>query len=234
MMQIEVTDHWRETFPGAHVGVLLVGNVDNAKRATPLDDRKREVEAHLREAYAGLTRNQLLELPVLKAYSTFYKAFGNTYHVQLQLESVVHKAKTLPNVNPLVDANFVAELQTFVLTAGHDAGLLEGPLIVDASSGGETFIRMNGAEKTLKPGDMMMLDGRDVVCTVLYGQDRRTPISPATRRALYVAYAPAGVPLAAVERQLSAIRDNVGLFAPEAEVELLDVHAAGGTNRLRV
>lgn len=233
-MQIEVTNRWRETFPGAHVGFLLVANVDNMKRATPLDERKREVEARLREAYAGLTRNKLLELDVLRAYRDFYKAFGNTYHVQLQLESVVHKGKALPNVSPLVDANFVAELQTLVLTAGHDAASLEGPLTLDASAGGETFVQLSGAEKTLKPGDMMMLDGRGVVCTVLYGQDRRTPISPATRRGLYVAYAPAGVPVAAVERQLSTIRNNVRLFAPEAEVELLDIYAAGGTDRLGV
>ncbi len=97
--------------------------------------------------------------------------------------------------------------------------------------GGETFVQMNGAEKTLRPGDMMMSDGDGVVCTVLYGQDRRTPISPASRRALYVAYAPAGVPAEAVAEQLETTRDNIALFAPEAEVELLEVYAAGSANR---
>ena len=230
-MQIVVTDRWRKTFPGAHVGVLLAANVDNTGRVTPLDDRKREVETRLRERYTGLDRAELLELPVLKTYRDFYRAFGNTYHVQLQLESVVHKGKALPSVSPLVDANFVAELQTLVLTAGHDADLLEGPLTLDASSGGETFVQMSGAEKALKPGDMMMSDRRGIVCTVLYGQDGRTPISAATRRALYVAYAPAGVPVAAVEEQLGTISDNVGLFTPEAVVELLELYAAGGANR---
>lgn len=230
-MQIKVTDRWHETFPGAHVGVLLVGNIDNTKRETLLDDRKRELEAQLRETYAGLSRAELLELPVLKAYRAFYKRFDQTYHVQLQLESVAHKGKPLPNVSPLVDANFVAELQTLVLTAGHDADLLGEPLIVDTAQGGEPFVQMGGTGKTLKPGDMMMSDGEGVVCTVLYGQDRRTPISPATRRAIYVAYAPAGVPAEAVEEQLKSTRDNIRLFAPEAEVEQLDVYAAGGTNR---
>lgn len=233
-MQIDMTHHWHETFPGAHVGVLLVGNVDNKARVTPLDDRKREVETHLRDLYADLTRAELLELPSLKAYHNFYRAFGNTYHVQLQLESVVHKGKSLPNVSPLVDANFVAELQTLVLTAGHDADRLYGPLTVDAAQGGETFVRLSGAKKTLRPGDMMMTDSRGVVCTVLYGQDDRTPISPDTRRALYVAYAPAGVLVGAVEEQLRAIRDNLRLFAPEAELEQLEVYAAGGADRQAV
>ena len=225
MLQINVTERWRETFPGGHVGVLLIGNVDNTKRETPLDERKREVEARLRERYEGFSRSDFLELEVLKAYRDFYKRFGNTYHVQGQLESVVG-GKALPNVNPLVDANFTAELEMLVLTAGHDAALLKGPLTVDATKGDETFVQMNGKERNLKPDDMMMRDAEGIVCTILYGQDRRTPISPDTERALYVAYAPAGVSTEAVQQQLDAIRENVDLFAPDAEVERVEIFEA--------
>ena len=226
---IQVTGRWHTTFPGAHVGVLLVGKVDNTKRQTSLDEHKRKVEARLREKYAGFSRAELLELEVLNAYRDYYRRFGNTYHVQLQLESIVHKGKPLPNVNPLVDANFAAELETFVLTAGHDADLLDLPLTLDATRGGETFTGMNGSVKTLKPGDMMMTDAGGVICTVITGQDARTPISPATRRTLYVAYAPAGVPVETVKRQLESILENVLLFAPDAETELLTIYAASGS-----
>lgn len=227
-MVIEVTERWHGTFPGGHVGVLLISRVDNTKRTTPLDERKKEVESRLRDEFAGFSRADLLDLEVLKAYRNYYKQFGQTYHVQLQLESVVHKGKSLPNVSPLVDANFAAELETLVLTAGHDADLLAAPVTLDATQGGEAFVQMNGAEKSLKPNDMMMADASSVVCTILYGQDERTPISPTTRRALYVAYAPSGVPVAVVRRQLETLRENILLFAPEAEVERLEVYAAGG------
>lgn len=182
-MQIKMTDRWHETFPGAHVGILLVGNIDNTKRATLLDDRKRELEAQLRETYAGLSRAELLELPVLKAYRASYKRFKQTYHVELQLESVAHKGKLLPNVSPLVDANFVAELQTFVLTAGHDANLLGETLTIDASLGGEPFVQMGGTGKTLRPGDRMMSDGEEVVCTFSMARTgaRRSLRPPAER-----------------------------------------------------
>ena len=230
MVHIETAERWHVTFPGGHVGVLLVGNVDNTKRSTPLDARKREVEARLRERYAGFSRDDFLELETLKAYRDFYKRFGNTYHVQGQLESVVHKGKSLPNVSPLVDANFTAELGTLVLTAGHDADLLKSPLTIDATQGGETFTQMNSSEKSLKADDMMMADAQGIICTILYGQDKRTPISPKTRRALYVAYAPAGVPKEEVMRQLESIRENVLLFAPEAEVEGLELFTARGSD----
>ena len=73
----------------------------------------------------------------------------------------------------------------------------------------------------------MMSDADGIVCTIIYGQNQRTPISPKTRRAFYVAYAPPGVPATAVSEQLDSVRDNVLLFAPEAETELFNVYTAG-------
>lgn len=223
-MDFDLTDSWHETFPGAHIGVLLAGGVNNSVRDTPLEARKREIEADLRTQFAGRIRADLLELDVLRAYHAYYRRFDQTYHVQLQLESVVFKGKPLPNITPLVDANFMAELQTFVLTAGHDADLLRGGLRVDVTRGGEAFTQLGGKVRTLKAGDMSMTDETGIVCTVLHGQDARTPISAQTRRALYVAYAPAGVPVNAVHHQLETILEHVRLFAPDAVVEHLEVH----------
>ncbi len=226
MLQIEVNGRFHQTFPGGHVGVLLIGNIDNSKRPTPLDQKKREIEASLREKFAGFSRADLLELEVLQAYRNYYKQFKKTYHVQLQLESIVHKGRSLPNVSPLVDANFAAEVETLVLTAGHDADLLEPPITIDATQEGDEFIQMNGSPQPLKAGDMMMSDGKGIICTIIYGQDKRTPISPETRRALYVAYAPLGVEVTAVQQQLDLIHENILLFAPEAELELTEIYTA--------
>jgi DNA/RNA-binding domain of Phe-tRNA-synthetase-like protein len=85
---------------------------------------------------------------------------------------------------------------------------------------------MNGTTRTLKAHDMLMSDASGIVCTILMGQDKRSAISERTRRALYVAYAPAGVPFAAVQHQLELIREYVLLVTPNAEIELLEVLAA--------
>jgi len=92
----------------------------------------------------------------------------------------------LPSVTPLVDANFIAEIDTLLLSAGHDVDLLEGGVTIDVTDGTESFTQMSGKSRTLKADDMMMSDERDIVCTILYGQDQRTPISSKTTRALYV------------------------------------------------
>ena len=57
-----------------------------------------------------------MALPVLSAYRLYYRRFRNTYHVLLQVESIAKKGKRLPDISPLVDANFIAEVETLVLS----------------------------------------------------------------------------------------------------------------------
>lgn len=117
MLSISATLDWRAVHPGAAIGLLELSGVDNARGSVALDDRKRQTEARLQERYRGSTRQELLSLPVMTAYVRDYRRFGKTYHVLLQLESIILKGKDLPGVSPLVDANFTAEVETLVLDA---------------------------------------------------------------------------------------------------------------------
>ncbi len=73
-------------------------------------------------------------------------------------------------------------------------------------------MQMNGAAKTMRVGDMIMRDADGVSCSIIYGQDNRSPISAGTTEVLYVAYAPAGVPAEAVEAQLRKLKRTSGCF----------------------
>lgn len=219
MLLISVTDEWRITHPGAVIGLLELSGVENTHTSLQLDDRKRETEGRLRERYKGFTRQDFLSLPVMSAYAQYYRRFNKTYHVQLQVESIALKGKSLPNVSPLVDSNFVAEVETLVLTAAHDAAKLQGSISIDVSRDGDQIAQMNGATKAIRAGDMIMRDADGVCCSILYGQDDRSPISSETSRLLYVAYAPVGVPEETVDAQLRKIVENIRLFSPVAIVE---------------
>ncbi len=219
MISIEATDAWRAMHTGGFVGLLELSGVDNHGPSPQLEARKREIEARLRARFAGASRADLLELPVMAAYAAYYKQYKKTYHVLLQLESIVSGARDLPTVSPLVDANFAAEVETLVLTAGHDVDPLVEPVLIDVSSENDTMMQMNGAEKRLRPGDMIMRDSNGISCSIIYGQDDRSPITHATSHALYVAYAPAGVPADAVDVQLAAIEENVRHFSESVVVE---------------
>ncbi len=219
MIAIEVTDAWRQAHPGAIIGLLEIAGAVNDAPCPALNERKRAMGARLREHYRNFTRPDFLALPVIAAYERYYKRFEKTYHVQLQLESIVLKGKNLPDVSPLVDANFTAEVETLVLTAGHDAARLVAPVVIDVSRAEDRMTLMNGTERAIRPGDMVMRDRDGIACSIIYGQDNRSPISPQTIHALYVAYAPAGVPAEVVEQQLRGIADYVRLCAPGATVE---------------
>ena len=219
MLTISVTDEWRTAHPGATIGLLELAGVDNGRASDALTPRKREIEARLREQYKGFTRPQFLALPVMAEYDRYYTRFNKTYHVQLQLESIVLKDKRLPDISPAVDANFMAEVETLILTAGHDGDKLRGPIVIDVSREGESMTQMNGASRAIRPGDMIMRDAEGICCSIIYGQDARSPISPGTARVLYVAYAPAGVGPDVVERQLRGIEENLRLVAPAITVQ---------------
>lgn len=219
MLSISATNEWKTSHPGAVIGLLELSGVDNTRPSAVLDARKREMEARLRERYAGFTRQDFLSLPVMAAYQKYYKRFTKTYHVLLQLESIVLKGKSLPDVSPLVDSNFTAEVDTLVLTAGHDVLKLVEPIFIDVSKHGDQIVRMNGEPKLMDAGDMIMRDATGVVCSIIYGQDNVSPITSATTHVLYVAYAPAGVSAQAVEGHLRMIEENVRVFCPSVVKE---------------
>lgn len=216
MLLISATTEWRTAHPGAVIGLLELSRVENTHPSLQLDDRKRETEARLRERYQGFTRQDFLALPIMAAYAQYYKRFNKTYHVQLQVESIVLKGKSLPNVSPLVDANFVAEVDTLVLTAGHDVAKLHGVVSIDVSRDGDQLTQMVGTPKAIRAGDMIMRDAHGICCSIIYGQDNRSPISLETAHVLYVAYAPVGVPAEVVAAHLQAIEENVRLVSPLA------------------
>jgi DNA/RNA-binding domain of Phe-tRNA-synthetase-like protein len=219
MLTITATNAWKEAHPGAQIGLLEISGVDNTQPAPALDQEKRAIEERLRAKYAGYTREDFLALPVMAAYHRYYRRFGYTYHVLLQVESVVLKGKSLPNVSPLVDANFAAELEMLILTAGHDVAQIETPIMIDVAREGDKITQMDGKVKDVPVGDMLMRDANGVTCTILRGQDNRSPISKATTHVLYVSYVPDGVTEEQTRAQLDAMEIYIRLFSPSCSLE---------------
>src|SRR5512139_1161462 len=177
----DLSDHWKTTYPHAHVGVLVMRDVSNPSPHAELEQRKIALEQDLRSRYADHDRAALTQLPILQAYAAHYRRFKKTYHVQLQLESIVFKDKAIPSVAALVEAMFMAEIKNLLLTAGHDRDVLQLPLTLDVAQGEERYTLLRGQEQALKAGDMLIRDGTGVISSILYGPDQRTAINARTR-----------------------------------------------------
>jgi DNA/RNA-binding domain of Phe-tRNA-synthetase-like protein len=226
MFQLAIGDTWRQAFPHASAGVLVMRDVENPENHVSLEKRIQSLEGELRSQYAGKDRTALAALPTLQAYNAYYKPYKKTYHVHLQLESLVMKERSIPRVSALVTAMFMAELTNLLLTAGHDLAKVDGPVRLEAARGDEIYTTLQGVQKTLKPGDMFMADHQGVISSVLYGPDARTRISNHTRTVLFTVYAPKGIPVALVRSHLDEICDHVLLVSPGAQVEMLEVYTS--------
>jgi len=213
---MQVSEAWKQLYPGAGVGVMVLDQVSNPAFSEALETEKRLVEAELRAKFAD--RQELVDSPILKAYADYYKKFAKTYHVQQQLESVVFKGKSIPAVAGLVEAMFMAELKNGLLTAGHDYQMLQLPLTFDAASQDEQYVLMNGKEQAVKPGDMRISDTSGVISSIIHGPDQRTRIAANTQKVVYVVYAPPGIAHKLVLQHLSDIHRYVKLFAPGVQM----------------
>ena len=220
----EVTPAWTSTYPEAYAGILVMRGVSNPPHHPALESKKAALEEQLRSQFAGQDRTAIASHPVLRAYGNYYRQFKKTYHIQLQLESIVLKGKSIPSVAVLVESMFMAEMQDLLLTAGHDLDVLQLPLVVDVANGTEHYTLLRGDEQTLKPGDMLIRDQSGVISSIIYGPDQRTQITPETRNVVFTAYAPPGIEEQTVRDHLLHIQENVMVFASQAQVELLNVY----------
>jgi DNA/RNA-binding domain of Phe-tRNA-synthetase-like protein len=221
----EVTSAWKSTYPEARAGVLVMRSVSNPVHDPALEAQKASLEEQLCAQFSGQDRATIASHPILRAYAKYYRQFKKTYHIQLQLESIVLKGKSIPRVAALVEAMFMAEMKDMLLTAGHDLDALQLPLTLDIAAGNERYTLLRGEEQVLKSGDMMISDQIGVISSILYGPDQRTQITSETSNVIFTVYAPPGIKEESVAGHLQHIKENVLIFAPQAQVESLRVYS---------
>ena len=218
---IKRSKRWELHQPKASVGLLVLSNAPNQAEHPALKEAKKDLEFELRSKYGELDRKSLREEPVMAAYDAFYRPFRKTYHVQLQLESVVFKDKPIFSPSALVTSMFMAELKTGLLTAAHDFSTLELPLLADVSVGEEIYQKLDGSQQELKSGDLFIRDQQGILSSVIYGPDLRTQIRLDTSQAAFTTYGPPGISPELVKEELEILEGYVRLFAPSAVQDLL-------------
>jgi DNA/RNA-binding domain of Phe-tRNA-synthetase-like protein len=223
---MEVSESWKRQFPGAVIGILVMRGARNPPMHGELETLRENVERDLRARFFAGGKEALRADPVMAAYRSYYKRFGKTYHVELQLESVIWKDRTIPSRGALVQAMSMAELKNRLLTAGHDLGRVALPIRIDVGTGDEKYVGMGGADRVPRQGDMRISDAEGIISSIIYGPDDRTRIGPDTKDLLFTVYAPAGIGIDRMRSHLEDIRRFVQLVAPEAVMEELETFSA--------
>ncbi|HNR64949.1 MAG TPA: phenylalanine--tRNA ligase beta subunit-related protein [Atribacterota bacterium] len=222
---LQISEELKEAYPGGCIGEVSFKNVnvDNSG-VINLNRAKDELMESLRDNYKDYSRVALIQTEPMKNYVTYYKKFKKTYHVLLQLESVILKGKSIPESYPLVMIMFMSELKNLILTAAHDLDRITLPIGVELSRGDERYNLLNGMEKELPAGDMFMEDREGIISSIIYGPDSRTQIDEDTNRVLYTVYAPPGIEGSLINEHLNDIVHYINMVAPQAEMIKMTFH----------
>lgn len=216
---LQISKELKGAYTGGCIGEISFKNVkvDEAGMIS-LKKVKEELSDSLRSKYKDYNRAALIQVEPVNSYVTYYKRFKKTYHVLLQLESIILKGKSIPESNPLVMIMFMAELKNLILTAAHDLDRIALPVGVELSKGDEGYQLLNDMEKELPTGDMFMEDREGIISSIIYGPDNRTQISEKTNKVLYTIYAPPGIEESLINEHLNDIAHYIQLAAPQAEI----------------
>ena len=225
-MRLEVTKEWKDAFPGASVGLLVMKNTVNPQNNPDLDNKMKEIEEEIRNNFSESGREGIRELSTIRAYTEYYKKFKKTYHVMLQLESIALKNRNLPRISTLVSAMFAAELKNQLLTAGHDISKLQNPVVLNIANGNESYTGMGGKLQNLNPDDMFISDNAGVISSIIYGPDNRTPITPDTEDVLFTVYGPTGISPEQIKNHLEDISSYVKLVSTDAVTDTLEIYSS--------
>jgi DNA/RNA-binding domain of Phe-tRNA-synthetase-like protein len=187
---INILKETKSIYPELFVGILLIKNISNTYLNEEMKSASRLLEENLRKRFGSLDRKELNNTEVLNGYYTYCKKYTKTYHILLQLESIIFKDKKIPSVSPIVQSMFMGELKNHFLSSVHDYAYVEEPLVLDCSKGTEEFTFFNGEKKILKKDDLYIQDQKGIISAVLYGMDERTKVTEKTTEALYTVYVP--------------------------------------------
>jgi len=146
-----------------------------------------------------------------------------SYHLLAQLDSMLKGKKICDSKSPLLQAMFFNELESMLLTAGHDLNRLKPPLRLNLAAGNEIYQSISGREVTAAAGDIILSDSTRVFSSILKGPDYDTRITPDTSDVLFTIYAPPGIGVPKVKTALEKLERRIQAFAPNCKTEILQV-----------
>ncbi|APM37923.1 phenylalanine--tRNA ligase beta subunit-related protein [Clostridium kluyveri] len=218
-----ISKNLKEVYSNAKFGILIMKDVRNPQTNSEFNKTKILVKNQLLSKYKNFNRKEFIRSEPVCFYTNYYKKFKKTYHVQLQLESIILKSNSFPNVAALVEAMFIAEVKNLLLTAGHDLDKLELPIKLNLAQGNESFVSISKKQQSLTKDDMMLSDGKGAISSILNGPDYRTRITNDTKNVLFFVYTPGGIGDDVIRSHLNDIKSYVSIFAPHSKQHLLDV-----------
>jgi len=210
----------KEIYPASKFGILTVSGLGASADFSRMEELKKSELEKIKASHSGYERKSFAATTPMCHYINYYRKFKKTYHVLLQLESVLLKGRGIPNAGIPVEAMFLAELKNLLLTAGHDMDKINGSLKVCTANGTESFTDIAGNEQRPAKDDLFLSDEGGILSNILCGPDQRTRITAATKNALFFVYGVEGVTEAEIIKHLEDIRFYLSAVMGDLQFDL--------------
>jgi DNA/RNA-binding domain of Phe-tRNA-synthetase-like protein len=173
-------------YPGVAFGLTLISGCKPLTDRAGFDQYKRKLLRKMRK------REILAEIfQRIQIYDRFFQSFGFECPLPKHLQRTINSG--FPSYNVMVDAHFMAEMCAGILVAVTDYDRIEGRLMLDVAQEGETSVGMGGRQFTIKEGEIVLRDKKEIICVLCQGADEKTKVKDDTRNVLFYSYAIPGI-----------------------------------------
>lgn len=140
----------------------------------------------------------------INAFDTFFTENGFRSPLGPQFEMV--RRKGLPPGSALVQALLLAEMSTGLLMGAQDAAAIQGGLVYDIATDGETFKGMRGTVQC-REREIVLRDAESAIASLFQGPDQRTRLTKATKDVIFFVFSVPGIDMEQIQEGLDTIRD---------------------------
>jgi DNA/RNA-binding domain of Phe-tRNA-synthetase-like protein len=185
-IDFSISHAYEVKYPGVAFGLTLISECKPLTDTLGFDQYKRKLLRKMRKRETLAEISQRIEV-----YDRFFQSFEFECPLPKHLQRTIHSG--FPSYNLMVDAHFMAEMCAGILVAVTDYDRIEGRLLLDVAREGETSTGMGGRRFTLKEGEIVLRDEKDIVCVLCQGADEKTKVVDDTRNVLFYSYAVPGI-----------------------------------------
>lgn len=215
-VSFSISTPYQDRYPGLPFGLTLISDCQNPINPQGFDEYKRGLlrKMRKRETLAGINER-------ISRYDRFFHSFGYECPLPKHLKRTVQSG--FPRYNLMVDTHFMAEMCAGILVAVTDFDCFEGALTLDITREGEIGHGMGGRDFLLKADEIVLRDGKEIVCVLCQGADEKTRVRETTSRVLFYAYAVPGVEARFIKEGLDLAAETMARFG-QGSIETIDVY----------
>lgn len=215
-MEIIKTKRLSIKYPHSRFYAVIAKGIPNPKSCKGLEDEKKKAEEHIKKSYGSYSEK-------IEERSAFFKGFEKSFPIGYQLKTIAAGNK-IPQQSAIKDLFFMTELKNCVIMSAQDMEAMQKNIYFDLSEGGEDFTYMDGKNMKIKPDDILLKQGDEVLISHLYGAGKSTLITDKTKDVLFMVWSDIGLSDSDIEAIVRDLKKYIGIVSgSKTELEAFEV-----------